>query len=259
MMNIEITDYNVLIAFWLCFTRWSAILIQLPIFEETAVPGLVKVLGSLVITYAFFPYLQVELLKDITYLGVDNFWLLTAFHAVIGLLIGFFVKAIMQVFIGGGSIITQQVGFSMVRYFDPSAGTGIGPFEKLIQWTVLILIISSGALLPMFKGAFASFSSIHIYNVGKMAHSSEYFVMIFKNIFLSSLLLASPLIFCNIFIMSILGIIAKLVPQMNIIMVSFVVNIGLGLLIFLSCSDEFFQVAFKIYTDGLGEWFQFIG
>ena len=92
-----------------------------------------------------------------------------------------------------------------------------------------------------------------------MAHSSEYFVLIFKNIFLSSLLLASPLIFCNIFIMSVLGIIAKLVPQMNIIMVSFVVNIGLGLLIFLSCSEEFFQVAFKIYTDGLGEWFQFIG
>jgi flagellar biosynthetic protein FliR len=41
-------------------------------------------------------------------------------------------------------------------------------------------------------------------------------------------------------------------------MVSFVVNIGLGLLVFASSSEEFFQMAFKMYTDQLGQWFQFV-
>ena len=41
-------------------------------------------------------------------------------------------------------------------------------------------------------------------------------------------------------------------------MVSFAVNIGLGLLVFAATSDEFFNVAFKLYTQKLGEWFQFI-
>jgi flagellar biosynthetic protein FliR len=58
--------------------------------------------------------------------------------------------------------------------------------------------------------------------------------------------------------MTVLGIVARTVPQMNVIMVSFVVNIGVGLLIFIVNSNEFFQVAYKLYVDKLGEWFQFI-
>ena len=80
----------------------------------------------------------------------------------------------------------------------------------------------------------------------------------FKSLFLAALLLSTPLIFTNILIMAILGVIARTVPQMNVLMVSFVVNIGLGLLVFIATSDEFFQVAYKIYTDKLGSWFQFV-
>ena len=123
---------------------------------------------------------------------------------------------------------------------------------------MLITILSSGALIPMFKGIFNSFWAIHIFDIGKFAHSPEYFVEVFKGIFLSALLLSSPMIFINLLITSVLGVIARMVPQMNVIMVSFVVNIGLGLLVFAASSDEFFRVAFKIYTEKLGEWFQFV-
>ncbi|MCK5073994.1 MAG: flagellar biosynthetic protein FliR [Bacteriovoracaceae bacterium] len=258
MISIEVVDFTALIAFWLCFTRWIAIMIQLPIFDNVSIPMVVKILATLLITYAFFPYLSGEIIKDINYVGVDQFWILTIFNTVVGLLIGFLVKSIMQMFIGSGSIVTRQIGFAMLMNFDPNAATRIGPFEKLIHWTVLILILTSGALIPMFRGALGSFFSIHIYDIGKIAQSPQYFVELFKGIFLSSLLLASPLIFGNVFIMVVLGIIARMVPQMNVIMVSFVVNIGLGLVIFLACSDEFFRVAFKLYTEKLGEWFQFV-
>jgi flagellar biosynthetic protein FliR len=45
---------------------------------------------------------------------------------------------------------------------------------------------------------------------------------------------------------------------MNVISVSFAVNIGIGLLVFVAGSDEFFQTCFKMYTEKLGMWFQFI-
>ena len=257
-MNIQILDFNILIAFWLAFTRCLSIIFQLPIFDGMRIPAIVKTLTTLMITYAFFPFIQGEILKDIAYVGANNFWILTIFYTVTGLVIGYFVKSIMNVFIAAGSIITQQVGFAAVRYFDPSSGSQIGPFETMIQWTMLIIIVTSGALLPMFKGVFNSFFSVHIYDMGKLAHSTVFFVSFFKNIFLSALMLASPMIFTNLLIMSVLGIIARTVPQMNIIMVSFVVNIGLGLLIFAASSEEFFQVGFKVYTEQLGHWFQIL-
>lgn len=258
MVNIAVSDIQALTCFWLVFTRWTLVLIQLPIFDNVGIPNVIKILFSLVLSYAFFPLVKGEIYKDIAFVGADNFWYLTIFYAIVSLLIGFLVKSLMELFTASGSIITQQIGFGAVAYFDPQSASRVGPFEKIIQWTMIVIIVSSGALLPMFKGIFNSFFSIHLYEMGKLASSPEFYITAFKGLFLSSLLLASPLIFTNLLIMSVLGIVARTVPQMNVIMVSFVVNIGLGLLVFAASSNEFFRVAFKIYTEKLGHWFQFL-
>ncbi len=258
MINVSVIDMNALTCFWLVFTRWTLVIMQLPIFDSTSIPSLVKILFSLILSFTFFPLVQAEVYKDIAYMGADNFWALTIFYTVVSLFIGYFVKCLMTLFTASGSIITQQVGFGAIAYFDPQSASRIGPFESMIQWTMIIIIICSGALLPMFKGIFNSFFSIHAYDLGVMVKSPEYFMTVFKGLFHSSLLLASPMIFTNMLIMTVLGIVARTVPQMNVIMVSFVVNIGLGLMVFAASSSEFFNVAFKLYTNKLGNWFQFL-
>ncbi len=258
MLTIQITDMTTIVAFWLAFSRWLAVVFQLPLFESVSIPVVVKVLTTLLLTFAFFPLIQDQIMMDINYVGADSFWILTIFNTVVGLVIGFLVKSIMAIFISTGAIITQQIGFNALSYFDPQAGSPIGPFEKLIEWTVLMLIITSGALLPMFKGVINSFSTIHIYNLGKMAHSMDFFMILFKSIFISAIMLSTPMIFINIVINAVMGILSRAVPQMNVIAVSFAVNIGLGLLVFAVGSDEFFATCFRIYTDRLGDWFQFL-
>lgn len=258
MLSIQITDMTMITAFWLAFSRWLAIIFQLPLFESVSIPVIVKILTTLMLTFAFFPLVQDQIIMDINYVGPESFWILTIFNTVVGLIIGFFVKALMSIFLSTGALITQQIGFNALSYFDPQAGQAIGPFEKLIEWTVLMMIITSGALLPMFKGVINSFSSIHIYNIGKLAHSMDFFMIMFKSIFISSIMLATPMIFINLIINAVMGIVSRAVPQMNVIAVSFAVNIGLGLLVFVVGSDEFFATCFRIYTDRLGDWFQFV-
>ncbi len=258
MLSIQITDMTMITAFWLAFSRWLAIIFQLPLFENVAIPVVVKVLTTLLLTFAFFPMVQDQLIMDIKYVGEESFWFLTIFNTLVGLIIGFFVKSLMSIFISTGALMTQQIGLNALSYFDPQAGGQVGPFEKLIEWTVLMMIISSGALLPMFKGVISSFSTIHIYNLGKMAHSIDFFMILFKSIFISSIMLATPMIFVNLIINAVMGIVSRAVPQMNVISVSFAVNIGLGLLVFTVGTDEFFATCFRIYTDRLGDWFQFL-
>ncbi|OUR98638.1 hypothetical protein A9Q84_04265 [Halobacteriovorax marinus] len=258
MINIQIVDQYSVIAFWLCFTRFIAVNFQLPLFDNNSIPNVVKILLTLVMTYAFFPYLEDQIMKDVVHYGLDGFWFLTIFNTIVGLFVGYFVKIILSIFTAAGSIITQTMGFGAIRYFDPSSSQQIGPFEQLIKWTILIMILSSGALLPMFKGVFQSFYSIHAMDLGKFAASPEFYMKAFKSMFLSALMLASPFIFTNMLIMTVLGIVARTVPQMNVIVVSFAVNIGLGLLVFVSTSHEFFRVAIRMYTESLGEWFQFV-
>jgi flagellar biosynthesis protein FliR len=257
-MNITLSDQAVFLAFWLCFSRWTGILFQLPLFDNTSVPGILKILTTFLISFAFFPSLQGTLLAEIKVIGVENIWVLVAFHTTAGLIIGFLVKCIMSLFVATGSILTMQIGFASVSYFDPSQGQQVGPFERLIEWTLLILVLSSGALLPMFQGVYNSFFSINFLNADKLLKTPEYFVLFFKSAFSASVLLAGPLIFANLLMNLVFGIVARTVPQMNVLMVSFVVNIGMGLLLFLGIAEEFFQVSYDLYIEKLGDWFQFL-
>lgn len=258
MINFSIINQVELIAFWLCFTRWTAVMMQLPMFDNNSVPMVVKVLTSILISYVFFPIVQGPITQDILAVGVDNFWLLTVFHTMVGLVLGFLVKSIMSIFMASGSLMTQQMGFTSVSYFDPTFVSRVGPIEKIIQWTILIMILSSGALLPMFKGVLHSFIGITWVSVGKFSTTPEYFQLFFKYLFGTALMLATPILFSNLLLNLVLGIVARTIPQMNVLMVSFVVNIGLGLLIFIAISEEYFAVAYKIYVDQLGQWFQFV-
>ncbi len=258
MINVSITDYSMIVAFWLCFTRWTAVMFQLPIFDNTSVPAIVKVLSSLMITYTFFPLTQASMLTEIAAVGSNNFWYLTIFNTVVGLAIGFLVKSILSLFVAAGSVMTQQIGFAAVSYFDPTQGGRVGPFEKIIQWTIIVMIISTGALMPMFKGVLNSFYSISMVDLGKFANIHIFYHDFFKGVFNAAFLLATPILFTNLLLNLVMGIVARTIPQMNILMVSFVVNIGIGLLVFFAISEEFFQVAYKMYVDRLGDWFQFI-
>jgi flagellar biosynthetic protein FliR len=258
MINVQVMDYTVLIAFWLTFSRWVAILVQIPIFDNTGVPNMVKVLSSLMISYAFFPVVKDVMVAEVTRVGVENFWYLTVFHTAVGAVIGFLVKSILNIFIASGSVMTQQIGFASVSYFDPTFVSRIGPFEKIIQWTIIVMILSTGALLPMFKGVINSFFSISAADLGKFAQIHIFYHNFFKGVFSAAFLLATPILFTNLILNLVMGIVARTIPQMNILMVSFVVNIGIGLLVFYAISEEYFAVAYKMYVDRLGEWFQFV-
>jgi flagellar biosynthetic protein FliR len=258
MISIAITDPLMLVAFWLSFARWTAIMINMPIFDNSVIPGIVKVLSAFVISYAFFPVAKPGIIAEINHVGLDMFWMLTISHVLIGLIIGYLVKSIMGIFQASGSVMTQQIGFASLTYFDPSVKQQVGPFERMIQWTLVIMIISSGALMPIFKGVISSFFTINAISWGKLTAAPEYFIEFFKYLFTTAVVLATPLLMMNLLLNMVMGIVARTIPQMNILMVSFAVNIGLGLLVFFAISEEYFQLAFKIYVDQLTIWFNLV-
>ncbi|MAW07293.1 MAG: hypothetical protein CME61_03310 [Halobacteriovoraceae bacterium] len=257
-MSLAISNELVFYAFWIAFCRWFAIIINLPIFDHAAVPRTVKILFCLCLNYAFFPFVEKTIVADITQVGVDNVWILVIYYSVVGIAIGFLAKTIFQIFNSAGSIITQQVGFSAIRYFDLSVTDQVGPFERMISFVMLAMIITSGGLLPLMKGSFLSFESMSFMKLSGLSEWTVIFTEVFKSVFSLAIVLSIPLIFSNVLVMIVLGIISRMIPQMNVLMVSFVLNIGVGLVVFLFNSEEFFNVGLGFYSELLGKWFQFV-
>lgn len=258
MINLQVTDLNFFYAFWLVFCRWGAMMLQFPLFDQNTIPMMVKVLLTVGFSFAIFPLLQNVVVRDVVLVGAENIWVLTIFYTIMGLMVGFLSKSILFLFNSVGAIITQQIGFTSVRYFDPNSGDQVGPFERIIFLTMTLILVSSGGLLPLLKGGIASFETMSFITITQKVGLVQLFIHLFKSVFLSAILLSMPFIFSNILVMSILGIISRAVPQMNILMVSFVLNIGIGLLIFIFSSEEFFILIFEKYSSILGDWFQYL-
>jgi len=60
MLNIQITDMTTIVAFWLAFSLVGLLLFfNCHFFENVSVPVMVKVLTTLIITFAFFPLIRI--------------------------------------------------------------------------------------------------------------------------------------------------------------------------------------------------------
>jgi flagellar biosynthesis protein FliR len=253
LLQFIIIDEFKLICFWLIFTRWFIVLSQSPLFDQDQVPMVVKTFIPLLITFIFFDQTFSSMTTNYQFQEISLPFLIVR-ETILSLVIGLFLKIVHQIFISAGMLITQSIGFAAVRYFDPTSGGMIGPIEKLMHWTMIVFILFSGAWAPMIKGIQESFAIFDSTRMLQLVNNPKIILSMVQNIFLSSLILASPLVILNLFLNVILGIIARTIPQINVLMVSFIVNIGVGLLILGIMSEELFLVSFDHYKNLLAEW-----
>lgn len=258
MIDITITHELSLLAFWGIFIHWSMFLFQIPIFDNPSVPGIVKILFSAILSISFYPYLRNCVIDHINYFGKDGYWLFILVHALLGLTQGYLIKIILQVLVSAGSLMTQSIGYAAIRYFDPSSGSSVGPFEKLITFSVLVILLTTNAMTPMIKGVYLSFFKIQMSNLFNIEKFMTYFMVQFKELFSLSIILATPLVIVNIIQTLVMGILVRMVPQINILSIGFIINIGIGLLAFLCISNEMFGKSIDIYTKELGYWYKFL-
>ncbi|MDH4469160.1 MAG: flagellar biosynthetic protein FliR [Bacteriovoracaceae bacterium] len=257
-MRIEIVDNIQLMAFWISFSRVLTIIFQLPLWEDVAIPMIIKILSSLIITYTFFPHVSPYVVSDMKLVGENHMIILTVYYALTGLLIGYLVKNITITIMAAGTLASQQMGLGSVALFDPTSMVQVGPIEKLLKWALLMTTFSAGVMLPMLKGIFLSFSSLSWQSASHLTLSMDFFLDFFKDLFLLALMLASPIIFINILLNLVLGVVGRFVPQLNIIAVSFSVNILAGFIVLMVASSEMITMGGKYYTDYMAKWFQIL-
>jgi flagellar biosynthetic protein FliR len=258
MITLQVIDQIQLFAFWLCFTRVIACFMNFPLFEDVAIPMVVKILTGVVVSYAIFPTVNSSILADISRYGQNSFIMLTIYYAVSGLVISYIVKIVTSVVLSAGTVMSQQMGLGNISLYDPTSLSPITPIEKLLRWTLLLMIFSSGALLPILKGMVLSFEKLTVLNFEQVKSMQYFFFDYFKTLFTVAIMLSAPVLFTNILLNFVLGIISRVVPQINVIMLSFVLSIFIGLLVYFLIGEELYTVAFDHYLKILGDWFLFV-
>jgi flagellar biosynthetic protein FliR len=199
--------------FLLIFTRVASILWLLPLFSSRAVSVPFKAGLSLLIAYLFFDSMTV----DRSFSSDPYFLLLFVMKEVfIGLAIGFSVKILFMAVNVAGEIISIQSGFAFARFMDPISMTQVTVIEQFKNLLAMMLFLAMDAHHILIKAMVSSFRDVPIGSVVIQQSFFQYLITATGRVFVTGFKIGAPIIVTLLFVEIALGMLSKMIPQINI-------------------------------------------
>jgi flagellar biosynthetic protein FliR len=226
-MTLSLLTPETLIVFLLLTIRIGAIVLSLPLLGSRNVPAQLKVLLILMLGVALYPLVQAQQVVVPQRLG--HLALVVMSEMLIGLTIGFVVQILFAGIQLGGEVISQQMGLNIATVFDPHNAQQVSLIAHF-QDVLAMLVFLSGSFHHWFIIAMAeSLQSIPLAGVSASGAVLPVILTLLGKACVIAIQLAAPVSIALLLATLVLGMIARLVPQLNVFMLSFPATLGLGL------------------------------
>ena len=224
-------DMNQYLIFLLASCRTAGVIFFNPIFGRNSVPAIMKVGLSLAI--AMFAVFELGTTQVINYSALEFIAaMLQGF--VIGIVIGFIMTLFLSVFQLGGEVMDMQMGLSMASMYDPATRANISVTGNLLTAMYVLIFFISNAHLALFTVVIQSFQVIPL-GVGQISNQvAVYFIELMYYIFLYAVQLSLPIIVTEIIAEFAVGILMRLVPNINVFVINIQIKVIIGLIIILT-------------------------
>lgn len=259
MLNLDVLfSVNNIVLFIAIITRISGLFASAPLFSTYPIPMQGKVWLSALIAFILFPIVQYNT-SFITPTNVPMLTIILFKEYLIGYTIGFCSNII---FIGielGVNMFAIQMGLSASQALNPVSGGTSPVITRAYTYLASMIFLILGAHQWLFSALYNSFKSLPIGYTFTFSNAVvEQIMIISGQMFNISLSIALP-IFGVLFITDVLlGFTSKMMPQMNIFMVSMPLKIYLGLLlslIFMRPMAEYIGVLIERFLTQVAQLF----
>ena len=216
-------------AFMLVFARVGAMVMLMPALGEENIPMRVKLSIALLLTLVLLPLHRAAYHIDMT--SLSGLLVLMLHEIVIGIILGATARVTLSALQVAGSVIAQQMGLGFVTSVDPTQGQQgvlVGNFLTMLGITMLFATDSHHLVIAALSDSYKIFSPGESMLTGDIAAlATQAFAAAFK----IGLQLSAPfLVFGLVFNIG-LGVLARLMPQMQVYFVGAPLSILAGFLI----------------------------
>lgn len=230
-MRIDVSMLPALAAaFMLVFARIGAMVMLLPGLGESNIPVRIKLSIALLLTLIILPLHRQAYQVDIG--SMASLLVLMMHEIVIGILLGATARVTLAALQVAGSVIAQQMGLGFVTSVDPTQGQQgvlIGNFLTMLGVTLLFATDSHHLVIAALNDSYKIFAPGESMASGDVASLAT---RAFSAAFRIGLQLSAPfLVFGLVFNIG-LGVLARLMPQMQVYFVGVPLSIFAGFLIF---------------------------
>ncbi|ABS64183.1 flagellar biosynthetic protein FliR [Parvibaculum lavamentivorans DS-1] len=234
--------------FMLVFSRLAAMIMLMPALGEASIPAQVRLMLALLLSFVMMPLVAGS--YGAIPATVPGLVFIVCSEIAVGLFIGTAARLIMSALHVAGNIIAAQMSLSFAMNVDPSQGQQgvlIANFLSLLGVTLIFATNLDHVLIAAMR------DSYELFKPGEPIPVGDFLAMAVKMVsgsFRLGLQLAAPfLVFGLIFYLGI-GILSRLMPQIQIFFIAMPANIALGfilLLLLLGALMTWFLQGFEQY------------
>jgi flagellar biosynthesis protein FliR len=214
--------------FLLVLARTAGIFTLVPIFGSSQVPAQVR-LGIAVGMALIFVPLYAPAGQAPVATGVFSMALLIAKEALVGMVIGFVTVMVFSAIQAAGDYIDMAAGFSFAAMFDPIYGTNTAIAGRFHHILAGLIFFVTNAHHIMLSGLADSFRVVPVGSLSFAPSVAGGVFELFVILFAVAVRIAAPVVVAVFLADVAMAVVAKAVPQMNILMVGLPLKLGVGM------------------------------
>jgi flagellar biosynthesis protein FliR len=199
--------------FVLVFFRIVAVLWLVPVFPSRSISIPFKVGFSMVVAF-----LLVNIVPATKPFGTDPYVLalLIAKEVMIGFVIGFVIRLMVAAVQAAGEIISLQSGFAFARVVDPGFGQQTTVLDQFYYLLAMMIFFAMDAHHMLIAALVRSFQELPLGTASFSEGTLGYLVASTGKVFALGLRIGAPVIVVLLLVEVSLGLLSRLIPQMNI-------------------------------------------
>ncbi|MBP6672236.1 MAG: flagellar type III secretion system protein FliR [Bacteroidetes bacterium] len=232
--------------FILIFIRATSLFISAPMYSHNSIPMQAKIGMGLFLAFVMMTVAKPP--EGIITMNLAGLVILGLKEVLTGASIGFAMQVIFSGVRFAGELISFDMGFSMSTIFDPENGTSFPVISEILYLFLLMIFLMVNGHHFVFEAVYYSYSAVPIgeWNITEATMISV--ASLTGKMFAVAVKLSAPLL-VSLFLANItLGILNKVMPQMNIFSVMFSLKISIGFFVLIATIPVIAFVFKKLLT-----------
>ncbi|TRO83090.1 flagellar biosynthetic protein FliR [Trichloromonas acetexigens] len=215
--------------FLVCLARMAAMIGTLPVFGSGTAPARVRIGLAVMLALLIFPVVR-------PYLPPPDFspvtlGLLILGEALLGLMVGFIAQLVLTSVEVGGTIIGYKMGFAAANVFDPQSQRQIELISQYQNVIAVLIFLALDAHHLFLRAVVRSYELLPPGGIDIGGDAVPFLMTLVSRMFVLGIQLSAPILAVLILASLVMGILARVFPQLNVFMLSFPLNIGVGFLV----------------------------
>ncbi|MCC0805774.1 flagellar type III secretion system protein FliR [Methylobacterium sp. W2] len=237
-------------AYLLTFARIGTLMMLLPGLGEQSVSPRIRLAFALLVSLILFPMVRPLLPMQGAALAGPGLIALLIGELLIGLVLGLTVRMVLAALQTTGVIVSQQLGLSYAMTVDPTQGGQQAALGNFLMMLGITLILATDLHHVALDAIGRSYVMLPPNGVLAMGEAAQLALRAMARGFLLAVQISAPFIAFGILFNVGLGVLSRLMPQMQVFFIAVPASVLIGMLILFGSLG----IMMSVFLDDIGRY-----